>query len=106
MVGLEYFIQKNSNKSITSLAPNGLSQSRIGLRGVEEITDGLSFVFNLDIGFDSQSGNLADALASLTHNNGVPLDRQTSAGDSSLAGQLFNRAAYAGTSVIACLSGR
>ena len=98
MVGLEYFIQKNSNKSITSIAPNGLSQSRIGIKGTEPITDDVSFVFNLDSGFDPQSGHLADALKSLTHNNGVPLANQTSAGDSSLAGQLFNRSAYAGLS--------
>ena len=98
MVGLEYFIQKNSNKSITSVAPNGLSQSRIGIKGSEPIADGLSFVFNLDSGFDPQSGHLADAPKSLTHNNGVPLANQTSAGDSSLAGQLFNRSAYAGFS--------
>ena len=98
MVGLEYFIQKNSNKSITSVAPDGLSQSRLGIRGVETIVEGLSFVFNADMGFCPQSGNLADALKSLTHNNGVPLANQTSAGDSSLAGQLFNRSAFAGLS--------
>ena len=98
MVGLEYFIQKNSNKSITSVAPNGLSQSRIGLKGTEEIADRLSFVFNTEMGFDPQSGNLADALKSLTHNNGVPLANQTSAGDSSRAGQFFNGQAYAGLS--------
>jgi predicted porin len=96
MVGLEYFIQKNSNKPITSLAPNGLSQSRIGVRGNEPIADDVAFVFNLDMGFDPQSGRLADALKSLTHNNGVAPANQTSAGDSSLAGQLFNRAALAG----------
>ena len=98
MVGLEYFIQKNSNKPITSLTPNGLSQSRIGLRGSEQIADDLAFVFNVDMGFDPQSGRLADALKSLANNNGVALDRQTSAGDSSLAGQLFNRSAFAGLS--------
>ncbi len=95
MVGLEYLISKNSNKSITSVAPNGLSQSIIGLNGTEEIVDGLAFVFNAETGFDPQSGNLADALKSLTHNNGVPLANQTSAGDSSRAGQLFNGQAYA-----------
>ena len=98
MVGLEYFIQKNSNRSITSVAPNGLSQSRLGIKGSETIVEGLSFLFNLDMGFCPQSGNLADALKSLTHNNGVPLANQTSAGDSSLAGQFFNRSAYAGLS--------
>ncbi len=97
-VGLEYLISKNSNKSITSVAPNGLSQSRVGLRGNEKINDDLSFVFNVEIGFDPQSGNLADALAALRHNNGVPLASQTSAGDSSRAGQLFNGPAYGGLS--------
>ncbi len=98
MVGLGYIISKNSNKPITSIAPNGLSQSRIGVKGTEKITDGMDFVFNLEMAFDPQSGNLADALKSLTHNNGVPLDRQTSSGDSSRAGQFFSGPAAAGLS--------
>src|SRR6185312_7731706 len=89
-VGVEYLLAKNSNKPVTSLAPSGLSQSRLGLRGSEALLPDVNFVFNLETGFDPQSGNLADALASLAHNNGVPLDRQTSSGDSSRAGQLFN----------------
>ena len=36
MVGLGYIISKNSNKSITSItAPNGLSQSRIGVKEMD-----------------------------------------------------------------------
>ena len=97
-VGVQYLISKSSNKPITSVAPNGLSQSRLGLKGVETIGPNLDFVFNVETGFDPQSGNLADALAALTHNNGVPLDRQTSAGDSARAGQLINGQAYAGVS--------
>lgn len=96
MVGLEYTISKNSNKPITSIAPDGLSQSRIGIKGIEQIVDGLNFVFGAEMAFDPQSGNLADALKSLTHNNGVPLTNQTSAGDSSLAGQFFSRQIFAG----------
>jgi len=98
MVGVQYLIDKKGDKSITSVAPNGLSQSKIGLRGKEALTDDLSFVFDVEVGFDPQSGNLADALASLTHNNGKPLANQTSAGDSSRAGQLFNGVAVAGLS--------
>jgi predicted porin len=94
--GLEYLIQKNSNKSITSIGPNGLSQSKIGLKGKEEITDGLAGIFNLEIGFVPTSGNLADALKSLTHNNGVPLSQQTTAADGARAGQVFNGVAYVG----------
>jgi predicted porin len=97
-VGVQYLIDKKSNKSNTSLAPNGLSQSRLGLRGNEKITDDLSFVFNAEMGFDPQSGNLADALGALTHNNGVPVTSQTSAGDSSRAGQFFNGPAFGGLS--------
>ena len=97
-VGVQYLISKSSNKPITSVAPNGLSQSRLGLKGVEPVGADLDFVFNAETGFDPQSGNLADALAALTHNNGVPLDRQTSAGDSARAGQFINGQAYAGLS--------
>lgn len=97
-VGVQYLISKSSNKPITSIAPNGLSQSRLGLRGTESINEDLDFIFNAETGFDPQSGNLADAPAALTHNNGVPLERQTSAGDSARAGQLFNGQAYAGIS--------
>lgn len=97
-VGLAYLIAKNSNKSQTSIAPNGLSQSRLGLKGAEAINDDLSFVFNLEMGFNPQSGKLSDGPASLVHNNGVPLTQQKSAGDSSRAGQLFNGPAFGGLS--------
>jgi predicted porin len=96
--GLEYMISKNSNKSITSVAPNGLSQSKIGLRGLEPLDDEFSFVFNLEMGFQPQSGNLSDALKSLVHNNGVAQANQKSAADGSRAGQFFNGQALAGFS--------
>ena len=97
-VGVQYLVDKKSLKPHTGLAPDGLSQSRIGLRGNEKINDDLSFVFNLEMGFDPQSGKLADAPKALTHNNGLPLDQQKSAGDSSRAGQFFNGQAVAGLS--------
>jgi predicted porin len=97
-VGVQYLIDKKSNKPNTSLAPDGLSQSRLGLRGNEKITDDISFVFNAEMGFDPQSGNLADAPGALKHNNGVPVTSQTSAGDSSRAGQFFNGPAFGGFS--------
>jgi predicted porin len=96
--GLNYLIAKASNKSITTVAPNGLGQSRIGVKGKEDIADGLAFVFNAEIGFNPQSGNLADGPKSLTHNNGVAQANQTSASDSARAGQLFNGQAFGGLS--------
>jgi len=96
--GLEYLVQKNSNKSITSVAPNGLSQSRIGLKGSEPINDQLAAVFNVEMGFLPTSGHLADAPKSLINNNGIALSEQKTAGDGSRAGQFFNGTAYAGLS--------
>ncbi|MGA8146881.1 MAG: porin [Gallionellaceae bacterium] len=94
--GLEYSIQKNSNKSISAFAPNGLGQSNIGLKGETELVDGLSGIFKLEGGFDPLSLRLANGPASLVSNNGVSPKNQSSNGDSSRAGQIFNSAAYAG----------
>ncbi len=44
------------------------------------------------------SGNLVDGPKSLMNSNGQPLGRQTTSGDSSRAGQLFEGAAYLGVS--------
>jgi predicted porin len=95
---LQYMIGSSNNKSITTVASNGLSQSKIGLRGVEPLNDVLSFVFNIESGFNPTSGKLADAPKSLINNNGVALANRKTAGDGSRAGQLFNGQAWAGFS--------
>jgi len=95
----ESVIQKNSNASVTGLTGNNLSQSRIGLSGLEPIPGGdFSFVFRLETFFNPQSGNLSDGLKSLTLNNGKALNQQSTGVDSSVAGQIFAGAAYAGLS--------
>ena len=55
-------------------------------------------MFRLETFFNPQSGNLSDAVKSLVQNNGRPLANQTTNVDSSVAGQLFSGAAYAGFS--------
>jgi predicted porin len=97
-VGLDYLVSKNGNKSTTSVAPNGLSQSKVGLKGTEKLTDELDFVFNLEMGFNPTSGKLSDATASLVHNNGRALTDQKTGADGSRAGQVFNGPAFAGIS--------
>jgi predicted porin len=97
--GLPYFIQNFSNNSITTVAGNGLSQSKVGLSGVEPIWDsGFSGVFRIETGFNPWSGRLTDGPGSLTQNNGKAAAVKISAGDSSRAGQAFNGPAYAGIS--------
>jgi predicted porin len=94
--GSEAIISKNSNGSITGLTPSNLSQSRIGLSGLEPLGNDFSFVFRLETFFNPQSGNLSDGLKSITLNNGKSLTEQTTTVDSSVAGQLFGGAAYLG----------
>ena len=96
--GTEAIIQKNSNGSITAMTPSNLSQSRLGLSGIEPIGGDVSAVFRLETFFNPQSGNLSDGLKSLTLNNGRPLNQQSTNVDTSVAGQLFAGAAYAGFS--------
>jgi predicted porin len=97
--GLPYFIQNFSNHSITSAAPNGLSQSKVGLSGVEPLGFGdWNGVFRLETGFEPTSGRLTDGPGSLVANNGRTAATKISAGDSSRAGQPFQGAAWAGLS--------
>jgi predicted porin len=95
--GLPYFVQNFSNHSLTALAGNGLSQSKVGLSGVEPLFLGdLTAVFRLETGFNPWSGRLTDGPASLVTNNGKAAAVKTSAGDSSRAGQAFQGASYVG----------
>ena len=94
-------VQKNSNKSITGVTPNNLSQSRIGLQGVEPLFGSSDWtgIFKLETFFNPQSGEISDALKSLTQNNGrsAASGTQTTNLDSSVAGQIFQQS-YAGLS--------
>jgi predicted porin len=82
-------VQKNSNHSATGLTPSNLSQSRIGLQGLEPIYGDWSGVFKLETFFNPQSGQISDALKSLVQNNGRSLATQTTNVDSSASGQTF-----------------
>jgi predicted porin len=96
--GTEELLGKNSNHAVTGLNPNGLSQSSYGIRGTEELLNGLSLVFRADGGFDPVTGTLSNGVKSVLDNNGVALRSQTSNGDSSRDGQVFNNMAYFGLS--------
>ncbi len=96
--GVEELLGKNSNHAYTGLIPGGLSQSSYGIRGTEQLMDGLSFVFRADGGFDPVTGTLSNGVKSVLDNNGVALRNQSSNGDSSRDGQVFNNMAYFGLS--------
>jgi predicted porin len=97
--GLPYIVQNYSNRSITSLSGNGLSQSKLGLSGVEPLGAlDLKAVFKLETGFQPTTGRLTDGPKSLIDNNGRANADKVTAGDSARAGQAFQGAAFAGIS--------
>ena len=96
--GVNTLIKKNGDQSHMTIAPNGLGQSYIGVKGKEPIASDWSLVFNLQNGFDPYTLQRANGPKSLVQNNTTPLDQQTANGNSSRAGQLFNTQAYAGLS--------
>ncbi|OIQ92553.1 hypothetical protein GALL_255480 [mine drainage metagenome] len=93
-----YLVMKSNSRSQTLLAANGLSQSNIGLKGDERLTDRLDFIFKVEAGFDPTLAgiHLANGPGSIKSNNGVPLSQQSSNGDSSRAGQFDNAAGFVG----------
>jgi predicted porin len=86
-------VQKNSNNPVSGFTSNGMSQSRVGLQGKEPLHFGdWSGVFKLETFFNPASGQMTDALKSVTQNNGRALDAQSTNIDSSIAGQPFEQA--------------
>jgi predicted porin len=90
-------VQKNSRQSVFGATPSNMSQSRVGLQGLEPIGGDWSAVFKLETFFNPQSGEISDASKSMVQNNGKSLGTQTTNLNSSVAGQPFETA-YAGFS--------
>jgi predicted porin len=98
MAGSSDIVQKNSRSGIAGVTSNNLSQSRIGLQGIEPLSVGdWSGVFKLETFFNPASGQISDALKSLTQNNGRALHDQNTNLDSSVGGQTFQQS-FAGLS--------
>ena len=102
--GLYSYIQKYNTRSVFTASENNLSQSNITLSGQKELINGWSGLFRLQTAINPLSGNISDALKSLTVNNGRPCSytngvgscTYTTGADSSVDGELFNSAAYVG----------
>jgi predicted porin len=79
----------------------GLSDSRLGLKGSTGLTSGVKAIFDLESGFDITNFSLNNAAGTLAANPSTPAFSntnlpQTLNADSSLNGNVFNRAAWVG----------
>lgn len=101
VTGASYFMQKVNDKPLWSLAPNGMSQSFIGIKLNSPIVPGptgVSLVAAVEMGFDPYSLQFANSPGSMVQNIGIPGPLQSTNGDSSRAGQWDNGQAFAGFS--------
>jgi hypothetical protein len=96
--GVDYFVQKPNRTPGWLASPNGLSQSSIGIKGVEPLASGWSFVFDLQAGFDPYSLEFANGPGAIFHNSGLPASLQSSLTDSNRNGTFYNGAGYFGVS--------
>lgn len=78
------------NQPVYGMFNGGISDSRWGIRGTENLGGGMHAFFDLESGIDVQSGALNNAAGAVAGAN------NTVAGASALSGQLFNRGAYVG----------
>jgi predicted porin len=91
-------VNRNANHSRFLVEPDNLQQTGLGIRGKEEFAPGWSVVFNASTGIDPQSGQLSNASATMTENNGLPRSGYSEAIDGARAGQPLNDEYYAGIS--------
>ena len=96
--GNNFLISKAGQGGLWAIAPNGLSQSNVGVKIKEDIGQGWSIVGLAETGFDPYSLQLANGPRALAQNTTTPLPWQSSSGDSARAGQWDNSQGYIGLS--------
>ena len=96
--GASYFLQKMNRQAMFGLAPNGLSQSNLGVQIAEPLGGGWKFVGQIDAGFDPYTGEFASGPGSLVDNIGKPTAFQSTNADSGRNGTFYNGQGFAGFS--------
>ncbi len=81
--------------SAMGMINGGISDSRLGVKGSQDLGNGMKAFFNLEEGVNLPTGNVNNAAGALAANGGTA---STAAANSSLNGQLFNRQAFVGIS--------
>jgi hypothetical protein len=75
-----------------------VATSNVGVKVNEKIYGDISFVAQVELGFDPYTLSLANGPESIVNNTNTKLAYQTSWGDSSRAGQWDNSQAFCGAS--------
>jgi predicted porin len=82
-------------QSATGVLNGGMSATRWGIKGQEDMGSGVKALFLLEQGFNVGSGNVSNAALGLSRNTSSGPNMSA---DSAVSGQFFNRGAYVGLS--------
>ena len=85
----------HGTEAATGILNGGLSQTKWGLKGQEDMGGGLKGVFLLEEAFNLGSGYISNAAFGLANNKSTGPNMSA---DSAISGQMFNRGAYLGLS--------
>ncbi len=88
--GMNPLAAAKAKQDVLGMFNGGISDSRVGVRGSEELDGGRKFLFQLETGFNLPDGAINNNDLGVS-TNGTPV---TSNLNSSLSGQLFNRQAW------------
>jgi len=83
------------SNSVTGMFNGGISDSRWGLRGTEDLGGGLKAIFTLESGINANTGQLNNGAQGMINGANTTVNN---AANTSLNGQLFNRQAFVGLS--------
>jgi len=83
--------------SATGMINGGISDSRVGVKGSQDLGNGMKAFFTLEEGINLPTGDVNNGAAALAANGGANAGTSAAAA-TSLNGQMFNRQAYAGIS--------
>ena len=88
-----YNIPAQNQGGVTALVSGAASMSRLGIQGHEDLGGGMSALFRLETAVNTSTGELGNNGQSVLNNAN---SLTTISGASSINGQFFARAAYAG----------
>ena len=85
----------HATQSATGMFSGGLTPSKWGIKGQEDMGGGVKGIFLLESAINIGTGTLSNAAEALTHSGA---EGPNAAADSAINGQLFSRGAYVGIS--------
>lgn len=84
-------VSTKATTDVVAMFNGGISDSRVGVKGSEDLEGGMKFLYQLETGFNLPTGTINNNELAVASN---PANATSANANSSLGGQLFNRQAW------------